>query len=110
MEIGYKVVCLVEGEFRSFNNPEIKTSIIYSTGKWSKPKPKCGPSAVFSSLEDAKKFLSVFDFKNKGIIFCSLYKPSVETILYAPFFITSKEQLPEGTVIADSVLLLHRVK
>ncbi len=74
----------------------------------------CGPMAVFDTLENLKEFLKCdwvsYSIKIHRAYKCE-YSPSKENRLWHRQFgmIYDRTNLPQGTVLADSVRLLEKV-
>ena len=103
-------VCRVEldGFKSAFNDGRV---VDYKIGKWAKRPEKCGPLAVFDTVENAKGFIdSGFDSKK---FFRCKYKPSKETRLYKTYKgggVSEKEwALPYGTIFADKVKIIKEI-
>jgi len=111
--IGYKIVsiqnCFGTPYYASYSMYG-GSRVFYEVGKEAKPHPGCGPLAVFSTLELACSFSGARCYQAFGDLFaiwkCE-YTPSKEISVWSHH--SEKWNLPEGTVLADSVILLERV-
>jgi hypothetical protein len=109
---GYKVVYNSPFKKQPLCSVWSPKTIPYYKGKKTKRPIKCGPLAVFNSLENAQNFASIDDQ-----IFKCRYKESKDKKFW--FFNTinglieyseySTERLPKGTRFADWVILLERI-
>jgi hypothetical protein len=110
-KIGYKVVKSVDGLFCSY------TSMIewvgqyacneYILGKISKPNPGAGPLCVFRTIGQARDFCD----GSFGVAILKVrYVPSKQTAVWDGVSRhVSLSDLPEGTVLADSVTPIKRM-
>ena len=110
--IGYKVVENSHGELRSFTAGILcpaGTHVVYVPGQKARPNPGCGPLCVFGTEDDAR---SVRLASADQVWKCE-YDPSNATGIWARDLeacVLSLSLLPQGTVLADSVTLLERIK
>jgi len=103
IEHGFKICRIECNEFLSgFIAGE---SVVYKKKKWTTRPHKCGPLAVFDTLEHAKKFLTG-QFRGNRVIFKCKYKPSKILFLYTPF--SRKIDVPLGTKFADKVKITKK--
>jgi len=105
---GYKVVLVSRsGELLSATIGKADGGCVtYCPGVETVPLPKCGPLCVFTSFEYADKF--------RGIphqIWRCKYKPTQKTCVWLSDLLTalSIEDLPDGTALADAVVLTEKV-
>ncbi len=116
-QIGYKVVRKhTDGKLYSWNEcPSRKarlrgTSIRYRPGHTSRRRKDCGPLAVFTSLEDARRLLACYPPTNHpSPIYKVRYLLSAETKLFnrEGDTIDVRQSVP-GTAYADAVTLNKR--
>jgi hypothetical protein len=118
MKQGYKVVqytdqglysCIVDGRYR----------VKYGIGLSSKPFEGCGPLCVFDTLADARCYVDTYfdgeiDIGNEAIYKCE-YVPAVDVAMgvYLASAVCDRvpeAALPQGTMLADSVMLTEEVK
>jgi len=82
----------------------------YFLGEWIEKPKKCGPLAVFDTIEHVNQFLWYGGGYNNQKIFKCKYIKSKETYLYTMRpFISSRFILPKGTCLADKVKLIEQV-
>lgn len=109
-------ICRIEDDGKivsAFNDGKI---VVYKKKKWIERPKKCGPLAVFDSIESAETFLDTVGFIKRILFYCK-YKPSKENILYSPYWHWSKERkikqkkrLPIGTKLANKVKILKEIE
>ncbi len=107
MAKGYKVVNKTreDGIYQSCFT--FKSPVKYPIGESTKRPKWCGPLTVFETIEDAREF--IWHYKHLGIgdnIFECSYAKSHATTIWNPEFRFPKCELPEGTMLADSVTLI----
>lgn len=103
LQHGWKVV-----DWRRQSAEIIHNPIRYSTVRWSRPRPKCGPLCVFNSKRSARRFRSPLYHS----IYECLYDPSLlkEIWNYAEREEKiSLNRLPRGTKLASRVKLTKLV-
>ena len=109
-KIGYKVVFVWYGRYYSWTaTPDDHECIKYIIGKTSKPRPGCGPLCVFSNLRNARETASIFTDKRCAILKVR-FVPSKEKCAWTHHTSTSKDELNDGTILADSVTPVELIK
>lgn len=94
---------LVEKLVSCFNDGKV---VEYKLNKWTKRPKKCGPLAVFDSIESARFFINPKG-ENKLFFRCK-YKESGENVLYKPY--KTCNYAPDDTIFADKVKILEEIK
>lgn len=109
-KIGYKVVSVWYGKYYSWTTtPSEHECVKYIIGKTSKPRPRCGPLCVFSSIKKAKGIIDPNMDKYSAILKVR-FVPSKEKCAWTPYTSTSKDELNDGTILADSVTPVELIK
>ena len=98
---GYKVV--YEELKRYFSVWTYHGEIEYKIGEKTVPLDKCGPLAVFDTYKNAKKF----GYSN---VFECEYELSKHKTMWNSRGHLLKSSFPKGTILADSVTLIKKVK
>ena len=103
---GWKVLlCLPEEPMSSAVS--IYAPVSYWWGVWTFPKKGCGPLAVFRTRKAARAFVE--DRDHSRVVRCE-YEPSTHRALWTvdKRFVTTLNELPKDTLLADAVMPLHR--
>ena len=85
-------------------------TIQYPIRKWVGPQGRCGPLAVFDTLENARLFIKVYHVSRAGVWECE-YIPSNYQVLW----VVGVENLirpycPVGTQFADKVRIVNLIE
>lgn len=109
--IGYKI-CLFDLDFLALFSATFNRDTLYKFGAWVSRKPLCGPLAIFGSIEDAKKWIRRIGSPSYLKIVKCKYIKSKEKYLYHKKYRLrlSIDSAPEGTILADEVMLLEEIK
>ena len=102
-KIGYKV--LTEGRF-SLIQKEYEGGLDYPKSKEIKPNKDCGPLCVFISHKSALIFARGC-LKNTTIVKCKYKESTIESVWSDFHTNRHASNLPNGTVLADSVTCLE---
>lgn len=82
----------------------------YDECTWVYPSPKCGPLCVFEKKEDAVNFIT---HHKQPRIYWELWECEIvqsdDDCVYAGDAVSQVKELPEGTVLADKVMITRRV-
>lgn len=110
--IGYKVVSVWNGKYYSCTAvPDDHECVKYIIGKTIKPRPGCGPLCVLSTLERAKEFVGIdLDTNIQYAILKVRFVPSEENCIWTHFSSSPKDELSDGTILADSVTPVELIK
>ena len=110
--IGYKVVSVWNGKYYSWTaSPDDYECVEYIIGKTIKPQLHCGPLCVLPTLKRAKEFVDPYlDVDIKDVILKVRFVPSKEKSVWTHLSSTSKDELSDGTILADSVTPIKVIK
>jgi hypothetical protein len=111
IENGYKVVRIgFYGGYYSHCRGD--GEIQYKINEWVRPIKKRGPIAVFSNKEDATMFLKGYGVRDSVLCTCK-YVPSKRKSVWcfdnSYKSATPLRELPEGTVLADRVMITEEI-
>ena len=107
-KIGYKVVWKCQEKLVSYIVGV--EGVEYKIKEWVKPRHGWGALAVFNTLENAVHFAGTSSSITTSIFKCK-YKPSTEKKLYNPKGVYMiLEITPQGTQLAEEVMLIKSVK
>ena len=103
--IGYKVVSIWDDRYYSWTaSPDDYECVEYVIGKATKPQLRCGPLCVLPTLERAKEFVDPdLDTNIENVVLKVRFVPSKEKRAWTPSTSTSKDELSNDTILADSV-------
>jgi len=89
-------------------------SVQYKRNEPAIPKPDCGPLCVFKDAESVTSFLKQMTLAISREMFVKVwlceYEESKEDHIWTFTNHNSKENIPEGTILADEVILKEEVK
>ena len=105
IKIGYKIVSVWNGKYYSWTaSPDDYECVKYTIGKTSKPRSGCGPLCVLPTLKRAKEFVDTCsDLDIKDVILKVRFVPSKEKCVWTHLSSNPKDELSDGTILADSV-------
>ena len=105
IKIGYKIVRVWNGKYYSWSaSPDDRECVKYIIGKTAKPRRHCGPLCVFPTLRQAKKFVDLYlDADIKDVILKVRFVQSKEKCVWTHLSSAPKDELSDGTILADSV-------
>ena len=118
IKIGYKICKVTDYQLLSINADR---PVVYIPGEWAKPYLRCGPLAVFDTLENVKDFFRGYygyHTKNGGIFKCEYipYTGKGEELYERKHLfsrgtdhISTLEWCPHGTILASKVKLIKRI-
>jgi len=112
IKIGYKIVSVWNGKYYSCSaSPDDYECVKYIIGKTTKPRRHCGPLCVFPTLRQAKKFVDPYlDADIKDVILKVQFVPSKEKCVWTRLSSNPKDELSDGTMLADSVTPIKVIK
>lgn len=110
MEEGFKVVFAQGNEL--FSSYEHKGEVKYVVGEVAKPSLGRGPLCVFDNEKYVKRFLHTqinITLSNYHKVYKCKYKRSEHTEVWNGESRVNIQYLPQGTILADEVVLTERV-